>query len=337
MKTLYPKIEPYTTHLLKREPLPSGNAHQIYIEECGNPDGIPILFLHGGPGSGCRPAHRCYFDPARYRIILFDQRGCGRSLPAGELLHNTTPYLISDIEAIRQQLNIEQWVIFGGSWGATLALLYAQQHPATVSAMILRGIFLGRQQDIDWTYAAHGAAKIFPDAWQRLLSHLPAKERSQPLRAYFQRLTNDDKAQCLSAAHYLQTWESTIVTLRDHAFTPDPMRDPGPLAHAQIQLHYAFQQCFIEDSPILDNIDIIRHIPTQVIQGRYDIVCPMQQAWELHQAWAELTLNILPLAGHAAGEPAVIEALVAATQAIANNIESGHITLKTSRDPPENN
>ena len=278
--------------------------------------------MHGGPGSGCRPTHRCYFDPTRYRIILFDQRGCGRSLPEGELTHNTTPYLIDDIAAIRQHLNIDQWILYGGSWGTTLALLYAQQYPATVSAMILRGVFLGRQQDIDWAYADQGAAKLFPDAWQRLLSHLPLTERQQPLQAYYQRLTSHDENQQRTAAHYLQTWENTIVTLRDHELVPDTTRDPGPLAHAKIQLHYVLQQCFIDNNPILDNIDRIRHIPTQIIHSRYDIVCPVQQAWELHQAWPESTLNILPLAGHAAGEPAVIDALVAVTQQLTNDFNS---------------
>jgi proline iminopeptidase len=319
MLPLYPDIQPYQTHLLDREKLPQGGMHQLYIEECGNPDGIPILFIHGGPGSGCRPAHRCYFDPEYYRIILFDQRGCGRSLPHGELTHNTTPHLIADIEAIRQHLNIQQWAIFGGSWGTTLGLLYAQHYPEKVTAMILRGIFLGRQQDINWVYGEEGAAKLFPDAWQRLLSHLNPEEQDTPLQAYYQRLTGNDELQRMAAAHYLQTWENTIVTLRDHELIPDLDRDPGPLAHARIQLHYSLNECFIADTPILDDIDLIRHIPTTIIQGRYDIVCPMQQAWALHQAWPESVLQIIPVAGHAAGEPAVINALISATRHLATD------------------
>lgn len=324
MTPLYPEIEPYNTHLLEMELLSNGLCHQVYVEECGNPYGIPVVFLHGGPGSGCRPSHRCYFDPDLYRIILFDQRGCGRSLPHGELENNNTSFLISDMETIRQQLNIDRWVIFGGSWGTTLGLCYAQQHPETVLAMVLRGIFLGRQQDIDWVYAEGGASKLFPDAWHRLIQKLPEADQVSPLRAYFQQLTAPDEVHQMAAAKLLQAWESTIVTLRDHEHKPDLSQDPGPLAHARIQLHFALEECFIAHTPILNNIDIIRNIPTIIVQGRYDIVCPTQQAWELHQAWPEAELDIIPMAGHAAGEPPIINALVRATREIATLLSTDH-------------
>ncbi|MDC9725250.1 MAG: prolyl aminopeptidase [Gammaproteobacteria bacterium] len=321
MIPLYPEIEPYATHSIEMEPLSNGLHHQVYVEECGNPEGIPIVFLHGGPGSGCRPQHRCYFDPELYRIILFDQRGCGRSAPHGELENNTTSYLIADMETIRQQLNVHSWIIFGGSWGATLGLCYSQQHPEKVLAMVLRGVFLGRQQDIDWVYAEGGASKLFPDAWHNLVKHLPLTEHKQPLKAYYQQLTHTDEVHQMAAAKTLQVWESTIVTLRDSEYQHDHTKDPSPLAHSRIQLHFALNQCFISDGAILDHIDSIRDIPTIIIHGRYDIVCPIQQSWELHHAWPETKLSIIPMAGHAAGEPALIDALVTATRNIAKQIQ----------------
>jgi len=322
MIPLYPEIEPYATHNIEMEPLANGLHHQVYVEECGNPDGIPIIFLHGGPGSGCRPQHRCYFNPDIYRIILFDQRGCGRSKPHGELENNTTSYLISDMETIRQQLSIDNWVIFGGSWGATLGLCYAQQYPNKVLAMILRGIFLGRQQDIDWVYSQGGASKLFPDAWQNLVKHLQLSDQTHPLQAYYQQLTHSDEIHQMAAAKTLQAWESTIVTLRDHEYQHDHSQESGPLAHSRIQLHFALNECFISESAILDNIDAIRDIPTIMIHGRYDIVCPIQQTWELHNAWPETELNIIPMAGHAAGEPALVDALITATRKIAKQLQT---------------
>lgn len=317
MLSLYPDIEPYQTHEFPREKLSHGGQHQVYVEECGNPQGIPVVFLHGGPGSGCRPQHRCYFNPDKYRIILFDQRGCGRSLPSGELENNTTAYLIEDMEYIRETLNIDKWVLFGGSWGATLALAYAQDYPQHIVSMILRGTFLGRRQDIDWVYAEGGASKLFPDAWQKLVAELPESERKQPLQAYFNKLTDDDEAVQAAAAQTLNIWEGTIVMLRDEEYQPDLTQEPSPLAHSRVQLHFALNNCFIQHQPLLNNLDNIKTIPTKVIHGRYDIVCPLQQSWELKQAWPEIELRILPLAGHAAGEPAMIDALVAATDELA--------------------
>ena len=316
MRTLYPDIEPYWTHELPREVLKNGQQHRIYIEQCGNPNGIPVVFLHGGPGSGCRPQHRRYFNPEHYRIILFDQRGCGRSTPLGELENNTTADLIDDMEAIRQLLGIDRWLLFGGSWGATLALCYAIRHPQRVLSLVLRGTFLGRQQDIDWVYAQGGASALFPEAWQSLIEILPAAEHATPLQAYFDLLTSDNEQQQMDAAMRLNCWEATIVTLRDHHFVADIDAGPGPLAHSRIQLHYALNQCFIAETPILSHIDALRAIPTHVIHGRYDVVCPVQQSWQLQRAWPNIKLCILPLAGHAAGEDTVIDALVDTTDAL---------------------
>ena len=321
MISLYPEIEPYATHYFEMEKMMNGSCHRIYVEECGNSEGIPVIFLHGGPGSGCRPQHRCYFDPELYRIILFDQRGCGRSTPRGELENNSTDYLIADMEVIRQSLHITSWLLFGGSWGATLALCYAQRFPQQVSAMILRGVFLGRQQDIDWVYAQGGASKLFPEAWHQLVNHLPETDQQQPLKAYHQIFMNGDEIQQMSAAKILQNWESTIVTLRDHEYQMDENKDPSPLAHSRIQLHFIINECFIADSPILNNLDKIKDISTIIIHGRYDIVCPIQQSWELHQAWPEAILDIIPLAGHVASEPSLIEALITATCSMAEHIK----------------
>ncbi len=317
MRTLYPEIEPYQTHEFDREMLSDGRRHRLYVEECGNPDGIPVIFLHGGPGSGCRPQHRRYFNPDKYRIVLFDQRGCGRSTPTGELENNSTDYLVADMEYIREALGISQWLLFGGSWGATLALCYAREYPQQVISMILRGTFLGRAQDVDWVYAEGGASRLFPESWQQLVADLPASEKARPLQTYFDKLTDEDEAVQLAAAQTLNAWEGTIVMLRDHEFEPDLTQAPGPLAHSRIQLHYARNHCFIDDRPILDSVAVIQNIPTIVIHGRYDLVCPLQQSWELKQVWTQIDLRIVPLAGHAAGEPGLIDALVTATDEMA--------------------
>jgi len=317
MIPLYPEIEPFASQFIKMESLGNNRHHDVYVEQCGNPKGIPVVFLHGGPGSGCRPMHRRYFDPKKYHIVLFDQRGCGRSTPHGEIEHNDTDYLIADMETIRQHLDIEQWLIFGGSWGATLGLRYAQTHPEKVLSMILRGVFLGRQHDIDWVYAEGGASKLFPDSWHQLVKELPKSQQKHPLAYYYKMLTGEDELQQMNAAKTLQAWESTIVTLRDYHYVADKTEDPSPLAHSRIQLHFALNQCFIENTPILDNIETIKSIPTTIVHGRYDIVCPVQQSWELNQVWPEAELSVIPLAGHAAGEPAIIDALVKATRKMA--------------------
>lgn len=321
MLTLYPEIEPFRSQLLPREPLPDGRRHEIYIEQCGNPDGIPVLFLHGGPGSGCRPQHRSYFDPARYHIILFDQRGCGRSLPAGELTHNDMAHLINDMEAIRELLAIEKWQLFGGSWGATLALCYARQYPQRVLSMILRGTFLGRQQDIDWVYGSGGASNVFADAWQDFIKDVPAAQQQKPLAYYFQQLNDPDPEVQQQTANTLQQWEATIVMMRDTPVYEAPAdASPGPLAHSRIQLLFALNQCFIDAQPILADLSMLTDIPTIIIHGRYDMVCPFQQSWLLKQQLPAAELRIVPLAGHAAGEPALIDALVKASDEMANRL-----------------
>lgn len=321
MRPLYPDIEPFHSQLLPREVMPDGRQHSVYVEQCGNPNGIPVVFLHGGPGSGCRPQHRCYFNPELYHIILFDQRGCGRSLPSGELEHNTIEHLIGDMEAIRQLLQIDSWLLFGGSWGATLALAYAQRYSAHVSAMILRGTFLGRTEDIDWVYTAGGASKIFAEAWHELIAPLPVEEQQQPLRYYYQQLTATDLQQQQIAANRLQNWEATIVMLRDNHYQADPAAPPSPLAHSRIQLHYALNACFLANQPLLDGIKDINHLPATIIHGRYDMVCPVQQSWEVQQRWPKANLVVLPLAGHAASEPAIIDALVRATDQMATILQ----------------
>lgn len=318
---LYPELTPYSTDVINREVLSHGGAHQIYIEQCGNPAGIPVVFLHGGPGSACRPQHRRYFDPSLYRIILFDQRGCGRSRPLGELENNTIQHLITDMEIIRQQLAIQQWVVFGGSWGSTLGLYYAQQYPEQVLAMILRGIFLARQQDIDWVYTQDGAAQLFPDVWQRLMQHLAPIERTTPIPAFMNALLSNDKQQQTNIAYALYDWQSMIgrLALIDNQSTLD---EEQLIAHFQIQLHFALQQCFIEQHAILDNIGTLHPIPAWLIQGRYDLVCPVKQSLELHQAWPNSQLNLIHLAGHAGDEPAVIDALINATNTVAQRLSN---------------
>jgi proline iminopeptidase len=327
MLSLYPAIEPFghfylpvannlASQTLTNDTISnngSSQTHQLYIEQCGNPDGIPVIFLHGGPGSGCRPSHRCFFDPALYHIILFDQRGCGRSRPKGLLKHNTTGHLVEDIELIRQHLGIEKWLVFGGSWGTTLALTYAQRFADKVAGLILRGIFLARQQDIDWFYSENGAAKTYPEAWRYLVEHLPISQQAQPISAIYQQLSSTDN-QCSNAMlKRIQFWEASLVywqkrlTLDDISITEDEKTS------AIIQLFYSMNQCFIEQAPILEHIDSIRHIPTKIIHGRQDMVCSVEQAWLLKQCWPEAELSIIEMAGHVASEPKIISALVKAT------------------------
>lgn len=317
MQTLYPEIEPFKTQLIARETLADGKQHQIYVEQCGNPDGIPVVFLHGGPGSGCGPQHRRYFDPTRYHIILFDQRGCGRSLPAGLLENNDTPHLIEDMQAIRKQLDIQKWLLFGGSWGATLALCYAKQHTRHVSGIILRGTFLGRQQDIDWVYAQGGASTFFSEAWHAFVEAVPDAEKARPLTYYFSQLNSPIAQQRRTAGQTLQSWEATIVKMRDSDDKVDDKQAPGPYEHALIQLHFALNHCFITDRPILENLTSLVDLPINIIHGRYDMVCRLEQSWQIKQQLPHANFSIVPLAGHAASEPGLIDALVDATNKFA--------------------
>ncbi len=308
---LYPPIEPFRTGRLRVSP-----THDLYFEECGNPDGKPAVFLHGGPGGGCDGKHRRFFDPAAYRIVLFDQRGCGRSTPHASLEENTTWHLVADIEALRAHLGISRWTVFGGSWGSTLALAYAEKHPTSVSELVLRGIFLLRQQEIDWFYQ-RGASAIFPDAWEHYLAPIPENERSDLLHAYHRRLTSSDEAERRAAALAWSLWEGSTSKLFPDAGLQERFSQ-AEFAHAfaRIECHYFVHRGFLErDDQLLRDVDRIRHIPAVIVQGRYDVVCPIESAWALHRAWPEAQFVIVPDAGHSAHEPGNQRALVAATDA----------------------
>jgi proline iminopeptidase len=334
MLSLYPAIEPFkhyhltvtndvqTCALIDEE---SAIEHHLYIEQCGNPLGIPVVFLHGGPGSGCRPSHRCFFNPELYHIILFDQRGCGRSRPYGALAHNTTANLIQDMEAIRQHIGIEQWLVFGGSWGTTLGLYYAHHFAERVSGLILRGVFLAREQDIDWVYAENGAAKIFPDAWSNLVEDLPLSQQAKPLSVIYKQLTGDDTKLSNDIFNKLEHWESSLIYWQETlSFKPNVIdnsignsvessKNEDNKVPSIIQLYYSLNHCFIAKEPLLDLVQTIRHIPTKIIHGRHDMVCPLQQAWQLKRHWPEAELSIVEMAGHVVNEPKIIDALVKAT------------------------
>ena len=304
----YPPIEPYRTHRLKVSAL-----HEIYAEECGNPNGRPVVFVHGGPGGGCEPWHRQFFDPKRYRIVLFDQRGCGRSTPNAELRENTTGDLVADMEQIRELLGIEQWVVFGGSWGSTLGLAYAQAQPQRTRALILRGIFLLRPEEIRWFYQ-EGANWIYPDAWEQYLAPIPQSERGDLVAAYHRRLTSENTAVRREAARAWSTWEgATSKLLQSEDMIARYSGDHFSEAFARIECHYFVNGGFF-DSPnqLLERIDRIRHIPAVIVQGRYDVVCPMKSAWDLHRAWPEATFSVVPDAGHAASEHGTLNRLIEA-------------------------
>lgn len=309
MRDFYPEISPYRVGTLAVSGL-----HEIYFEEVGNPRGRPVVFLHGGPGGGISPDHRRYFDPEHYRIVLFDQRGCGRSTPFAELRENTTWDLVEDIEKLRRHLGIEKWMVFGGSWGSTLSLAYAVTHPGRVEALVLRGIFLCRPSEIRWFYQ-EGASQIFPDAWEPYRDHIPAEERGDFVRAYHQRLTSDDESVRLAAARVWSQWEMATSFLRPKESAVEEMEDPArALPFARIECHYFINNAFFKsDDELLGQIGKIRHIPGVIVQGRYDVVCPARSAWDLHKAWPESRLVIVPEAGHSASEPGIRSALIEAT------------------------
>ncbi|MDM7913666.1 MAG: prolyl aminopeptidase [Candidatus Eisenbacteria bacterium] len=306
---LYPEIEPYHT-----ERLAVSQLHEIYYEESGNPAGKPVVFLHGGPGGGSEPKQRRFFDPRRYRIVNFDQRGCGKSTPHAELAENTTWDLVDDVEKLREHLGIEKWQVFGGSWGSTLALAYAEAHPDRVAEIVLRGIFLLRRKELEWFYQG-GASELFPDAWEPYWNHIPEAERGDMMAAYYRRLTSEDPDVRLSAAKAWSTWEAaTSKLLPDPSLVSHFSGDEFALAFARIEAHYFVHGGFLEhEDQLLRDVGRIRHIPAVIVQGRYDVVCPMESAWALHRAWPEADLIISPDAGHSAFEPANSRALVAAT------------------------
>ncbi len=311
MKKLYPALKPYVKHSLAVD-----KPHVLYVEECGNPSGIPVVFLHGGPGAGCDPSHRRFFDPDIYRIILFDQRGCGQSRPHASLEANNTAALIADIEHIREHLTIDRWVVFGGSWGSTLGLLYAQAHPERVSGLVLRGIFLCRQQDIHWFYQ-HGASQVFPDYWQDFIDPIPENERDNLVQAYSRRLFGDDELARMAAAKAWSKWEARCASLRPSAELVSSLSEPHTaLSMARIECHYFIHDAFLQPNEILDNMDRIQHIPAMIVHGRYDMVCPIQQAFDLKKAWPEAALSVVADAGHSAFEAGTVDALVSATHAL---------------------
>jgi len=313
MPTLYPAIQPFAMHQLSVD-----EKHTLYVEESGNPQGLPVVFLHGGPGIGTDAEHRRFFDPTVYHIILFDQRGAGRSTPYASLEDNTTQALVSDMEAIRKHLNIDRWVLFGGSWGSTLALVYGQTHPERVLSMILRGIFLCRQEEFDWFYKEGGASRLFPDAWEKFVGHLPQNERSTVLQSYYNRLTGRDELQRMGAAKAWSEWEGSCACLLPNPQVVDFMTDPHQaISLARIETHYFINNAFLKPNQILDNMHRIKNIPGIIVHGRYDMVCPLDNAYALHKAWSNSTLEIIRDAGHSACELSIINALVAATNAVA--------------------
>lgn len=309
MREFYPEIEPYSTGHLKVSQL-----HSLYYEECGNPQGRPVVFVHGGPGGGVDPSMRRFFDPKIWRIILFDQRGCGKSLPFSELKDNTTWHLVEDMEVLRSHLNIKDWTVFGGSWGSTLALTYAIEHPQKVKGLILRGIFLLRKKEIDWFYQ-EGASSLFPDVWAKYLEPIPENERHDLVAAFYKRLTSPDKEVRSQAAKAWSIWEgSTSKLLMDPKFIERFAGDEFADAFARIECHYFVNKGFFEeDGWILKNVAKIRHIPTWIVQGRYDVVCPAVSAYELNVAFPESKLIIVPDAGHSASEVGIRSQLIEAT------------------------
>ncbi|MBX9766487.1 MAG: prolyl aminopeptidase [Bdellovibrionales bacterium] len=310
MKSLFPEIEPF--HRFK---LQVSDLHTIHVEECGNPEGQPVVFLHGGPGSGLFAYQRRFFDPKHYRIILFDQRGAGQSTPFAELKENTTWDLVSDIEKIRSKLGIQKWMVFGGSWGSTLALSYAIQHPERVTHLVLRGIFLLRKEEIQWFYQ-EGASFLFPDVWEEYVAPIPENERKDMVTAYYKRLTSSDAAIQKDAARRWAMWEGkTIHLIPEEETIQNFGSDQVSVSLARIECHYFVNHGFMEsDGWLLKNVSKIRHIPTVIVHGRYDVVCAMKNAWDLKKAWPEAKLEIIPDAGHAASEPGIVDALVRATE-----------------------
>ncbi|HUF05420.1 MAG TPA: prolyl aminopeptidase [Aridibacter sp.] len=309
MKELYPEIEPFDSGMLE-----VSDIHSIYFERCGNPEGVPVVFLHGGPGGGLIPMYRRFFDPDAYHVILFDQRGSGKSKPHADLRENTTWDLIKDIEAIRRKFEVDKWYVFGGSWGSTLSLAYAETHPDCCLGLVLRGIFLTRPKELKWFYQC-GASEIFPDYWRRYRDEIPEDERGDYMTAYYKRLTSDDEDVRISAARAWSVWEGSTSKLFPDKDLMDHWEDPQEaLALARIECHYFTNNSFFPtENYLIENVDKIRHIPTVIVQGRYDVVCPAVSAFELNEAFPESELHIIPDAGHSISEKGITSALVEAT------------------------
>lgn len=312
MRTLYPEIEPYDHGMLD-----VGDGHRVYWELCGNPKGKPVVFLHGGPGGGCSPTQRRLFDPEKYRILLFDQRGCGRSTPYASLEANTTWHLVADIERLREMLGVQKWMVFGGSWGSTLALAYAETHPEHVSELVLRGIFTLRRAELLWYYQ-EGASWMFPDKWERFLAPIPVEERGDLMAAYRKRLTHEDPAIRLEAAKAWSLWEGeTITLLPNQDYTDQFGGEHYALAFARIENHYFVHGGFFEEGQLIRDAHRLKDIPGVIVQGRYDVATPPATAWELHRAWPEAKFIMVPDAGHAFTEPGILHHLIEATDAFA--------------------
>jgi proline iminopeptidase len=317
LRVLYPPLKAYNTGFLR-----VSEVHEIYFEESGNPQGKPAVFVHGGPGGGTDPKMRSFFDPKRYRIILFDQRGCGKSRPHASLVDNTTWHLVEDMERLRAHLGIVSWLVFGGSWGSTLALAYAQTHPLRVTELVLRGIFLLRRWEIEWFYQnPGGAGALYPDLWERYVEPIPENERADMIGAYYKRLTSDDPKVLTRAAQAWSIWEGATSFLR---LNPDYVakfqEDTYAAAFARIECHYFLNKGFLRsDAQLLEDVDKIRKIPSVIVQGRYDVICPMKSAWDLHRAWPEADLRIVPDAGHSAFEAGNIHELISATDRFARS------------------
>ena len=312
-KNLYPPIEPFRQRILD-----TNDGHKIYIEECGNPEGIPVIVLHGGPGGGCSPTMRRYFDPDAYHVILFDQRGCGRSRPYASVENNTTWHLIDDIEKIRKLLFIDTWFVFGGSWGATLALLYAQAYPKPVSHLILRGIFTCTKSELDWFYKEGGAARFWPEAWKSFKGMIPAAEQSDLIKAYKKRLFGANPAEQAKFARAWTAWENALASLESPGFGSSPSTDYAK-AFARLENHYFSNKGFLKtDNQIFNNLHLVKHIPLTIVQGRYDMICPPSSAQSLHHKWPESKLIMVPTAGHAMSEPGIASALIATMDKLKN-------------------
>jgi len=313
MQQLYPELKPYREFFLSVT-----HGHRLYVELCGNPQGIPVVVMHGGPGGGCGPSSRRFFDPNDYHIILMDQRGAGLSLPHASLEANTTQHLISDFEVLRCELGISKWLLFGGSWGSTLALAYAQANPDRVLGLILRGIFLGRQKDVDWIYETGGASRMFADYWkvfQKPLLNSNAEATGQMVNHYYELLCGADELKRFAAAKAWATWEGSIATLDLNPHFVDDFADRHfAIALARIECHYFVNQCFFEPNQLLENMHKISHLPGIVVHGRYDMICPAEQAFEIQEAWQECELHIVRDAGHSQQEPGIVDNLIKATR-----------------------
>jgi len=314
MRALYPEIQPFAVHRLRVD-----GGHELHLEECGNPEGVPVIFLHGGPGSGCNENHRRYFNPARYRIILFDQRGCHRSTPRGGVTDNTTADLLRDMEQIRERLRIERWVVYGGSWGATLGLLYAQRCAERVLAMILRGVFLARVRDLEW-FVDSGANRIFPEYWAEFVGAIPEAERADVVSAYHRRIHGTNPGERLAAARSWSLWGARVTTYLLASGTAGGEDNEKIVCEAAIETHYALNRYFIEENQVLREIGRLPRIPIRLIHGRRDLTCTLESSWMLNRMIPGSELSIVEQGGHLAGEPVMIDALVGATDEIAEEL-----------------